>query len=92
MNIQLSRTEKIQKFHAHAFAGLAKAQQNQVFANALFSCETAYDMASRCKWFNGMLRVIVVPWNPVKTQISEQLVSVFFPNVPVTSPRFHSSA
>ena len=35
VNILLARTEEIQKIHAHVFAGLANAQEDQVFLNAL---------------------------------------------------------
>ena len=37
VNVLLARTEEIQKVHAHVFAGLADAQKNQVFLQALFS-------------------------------------------------------
>ncbi|HKF95010.1 MAG TPA: hypothetical protein VKB96_10525, partial [Gammaproteobacteria bacterium] len=35
VNVLLSRTQEIQKVHAHVFAGLADAQKCQVFLDAL---------------------------------------------------------
>jgi hypothetical protein len=35
MNVLLARTEEIEEVHAHVFAGLANAQQEKVFLNAL---------------------------------------------------------
>ena len=34
MNVLLTRTQEIQKVHAHVFAGLADAQEDQVLLNA----------------------------------------------------------
>jgi hypothetical protein len=37
VNVLLARTEEIQKVHAHVFAGLADAQQHQIFLKT-FCC------------------------------------------------------
>src|SRR5208282_3471385 len=76
VNVLFARTEEIQKVHAHVFAGLADAQENQVFLYAFwrgyaFDCPTQ----SR-KRFDGMLGIVVVPRYAIKTQKREQLVSV----------------
>jgi len=69
-------TEEIQKAHTHVFAGFAKAQQNQVVADALFGGDSPNDLAKRSEGFDGVLGIVVVPWYPVEVQEREELVSV----------------
>src|SRR5207244_2695887 len=70
-------TEEIQKAHTHVFAGFAKAQQNQVVADALFGGDCRNDLAKRSDGFDCLLSIFVVPWYPVELQEREELVSVF---------------
>jgi len=76
VDVLFARTQKIQKIHAHIFAGLADAQQNQVVAETFFRSNSADDAPERSKGFDGMLRVVVVPWHAIKTEKREQFVSV----------------
>src|ERR1017187_9547348 len=68
VNVLLTRTEEIQKVHAHVFAGLADAQEDQVFPDALFGRDSAKDLTKRGEGFDGVLRVVVVPRHPVEAQ------------------------
>ena len=70
-NVLLARTEVIQKVHAHVFAGLADAQQRQVFFQALFSGGASDHIAEPRKCFNGVFGVVVVPGDPIITEECE---------------------
>src|SRR5207244_1410299 len=76
-SVEPLRNLEIQKAHTHVFAGFAKAQQNQVVADALFGGDSPNDLAKRSEGFDGVLSIVVVPWYPVELQEREELVSVF---------------
>src|SRR5436190_10101884 len=81
VNVFLTGKEKIEKVHAHVFAGFADAQQNQIVANAFLRRDSCDDVPKYCERFDRMFSVIVVPWDPVKAQKCEQLVSVPFQSI-----------
>src|ERR1039458_2490373 len=78
VNVLLTRTEEIQKVHAHVFAGLAEAQEDQVFPDALLGSASSKDLAKLGEGFDGVLRVVVVPRYAVETQKGKELVAVLF--------------
>jgi hypothetical protein len=77
VNVLFTGTEEIQKVHAHVFAGLTKAQQNQVISESLFGGDSTNDLAKRCERFDSVFSVVVVPRHPVEAQKRKELVSVF---------------
>src|SRR5438132_1628388 len=57
VNVLLARTEEIQKVHAHVFARLADAQQDEVLFNCLRCPTPLHNIAKACKSFDRMLCV-----------------------------------
>lgn len=78
MDVFFARTKKIQKVHANVFAGLADAQENQVFFEAFLGGTTSEDIPKPSKRFDRMFGIIVVPGDVVVIDEREELVSVFF--------------
>jgi hypothetical protein len=65
VNVLLTRPEEIQKVHAHVFAGLADAEEDQVVAQSLFRSHSIDYMPKHCEGFDRVLRVVVVPRHAV---------------------------
>jgi hypothetical protein len=59
-------TEEIQKADTHVFAGFAKAQQNQVVADALFGGDSSNDLAKRSEGFDGVLSIVVGVFSTIR--------------------------
>jgi hypothetical protein len=78
VNVLLTRTEEIQKVHAHVFAGLADTQKSQVFFQALFSGGSSDYVTEPRKCFDGVFGVVVVPRNPVMAEEREEFIVVPF--------------
>jgi hypothetical protein len=77
MNVLLARTKEIQKYHIVSFAGFVNAQQNEIFGNAILGGRTANGLPQKHKSLDCMLRIIVVPRNPIVIKEGEKLVPFF---------------
>ena|SRR5437660_1763648 len=78
VDVLLARTQEIKKVHAHVPAGLTEAQKNQMVAEAFFRTNSSDHVPERSERFDRMLRIVVVPRDPVIAEKREQLVSVLF--------------
>src|ERR1035438_9026766 len=76
VNVLFTGTEKIQKIYAQVFAGLAKAQKNQVVSDALFGGDSPNDLAKGGEGFHSVLSVVVVPRYAIEAQEREELIAV----------------
>ena len=56
MNVLFPGTEKIQKVHAHVFAGLADAQKNQIALKSVLNRRAGHDITKRGKRFDIQFR------------------------------------
>lgn len=77
VNVFLARTEEIQKVHAHVFAGLADAQENQVFPDAFLGGRAFNDIPEFGKRLDGVFSIVVVPRNAVMLKKREKGLPVF---------------
>jgi len=78
VNVLLARTEKIQKVHTRVFAGLADAEEDQVFLNA-FRCGQPFNDASEpCESLDCVFSVVVIPRDAIVVEKCEKFVAVFF--------------
>src|ERR1035438_8574659 len=76
VNVLLTRTEEIQKVHAHVFAGFGEAEKNQVFFDTFRGGKTDNRTAELGKGFDRVLGVVVVPKNVVVVQKRKKLITV----------------
>jgi len=81
VNVLFTRTEEIQKVHAHVFACLAYAQENQVFPDALLGGRAFNYVPEFGERFDSVFGVVVVPRNAVEVQKREQFVPVLLETI-----------
>ena len=77
MDIVLARTQEVKKVHAYVLAGLTKAQENQMVAEAFFCTKSFHHVPERSEGFDRMLRVVVVPRHPVIAEKRQHLLRFF---------------
>ena len=78
VDILLTRAEEIEKVQTSVFAGLAHAEEHEIFLDSFLGRCTSNDLAQRREGFNCMLRVIVVPRHSIVAQKGEEFVTVLF--------------
>lgn len=76
MNILFLGTQEIQKTHIHVSAGLADAQEDQVFFDFLYGGHSLDHVSEHCKGFDGVLCVVVVPRHTIVSQKGEKLFAI----------------
>jgi len=76
VNVLFPRTQEIQKIHSHVFAGLANAEENQIFFQAFIGGGSTDNITKACKCFYGVFSVVVVPRNPIVTEECKKFIAI----------------